>query len=99
MLPYFRYILNGASVKLVLKQTSPEFRVVQPPGAPRVNIIITEAVFRPFFLHMAPELILKTENILSSGKSALVNFNKIHADSFTIAPGVSTHSTYRSFLE
>mgnify|MGYP001603054344 CR=1 FL=1 len=98
-------------MKIFLKQSSAEFRVLQPPGEPRVNIVITDIVFRPFYIHLASHLILKTEEILSSGRQALIGFNKTMAESYTIGPGVSTiivllwnspvktQRYYRSFME
>ena len=81
------YLINGAALKITMKQTSPEFRVIQPDGEPAVQILLTDLTFHPYYIHLTPDLIVATEEMLKSNKTVLMPFTSQFLDSYTIAPG------------
>ena len=82
------YLVNGAALKITMKQTSPQFRVIQPDGEIFVDIVLVDMIFHPFFIHLSPELILATEEMFKSGKTALMPYTSHHLESYTVAPGL-----------
>ena len=81
------YLLNGASLKIVFKQSSPEFRILQPDDAPAVNVALCDLIFHPFYLRLSPELVLATEDLLEKKRTVIMPYTANSVDSYTIAPG------------
>ena len=81
------YLINGAALKIIFKQSSPEFRSIQPEGQPEVNIVLTDLIFHPYYLRLSPELVLATEDMLQNKRTAIMAYTANHCDSYTIAPG------------
>mgnify|MGYP001550078474 CR=1 FL=1 len=88
------YLINGAALKITFKQSSPEFRIIQPPGEPLMGISLVDLTFHPFYVHLSPDLVITTEDMLSNNHTALLPFTSQHIDSYTIAPGTHVHIRY-----
>ena len=81
------YLVNGAALKIKFTQSSPQFRIIQPEGEVPVEIVLVDLVFRPYYIHLSPELVIATEDMFKSGRTALMPFRSEFIDSYTVAPG------------
>ena len=81
------YLINGAAIKILFKQTSPQFRIIQPENEPPVIISVVDIIFHPHYITLSPELVLATEDLLEKKRTVIMPYTANRIDSYTIAPG------------